>query len=165
MTSIKASFVVAVLALLLAGCAANPIYPPDWASSTATPRQVATTPEAYGDAQVIWGGKIIHVTNKSGRTEVEILGYPLDKAQKPILGSAAQGRFIAVMPGYVEPLSYPAGGWVTLQGRIKGVRSAYVGKAPYVFPLVDVRAAHVWSREAMRDRSNVHFSFGIGVGL
>lgn len=151
--------------ILLAGCAANPVYPPDWATSTSTPRQVAAVPETATDAKVIWGGRIIEVENKTDHSEVEVLAYPLDKDQKPSANDSGNGRFIALIPGYVEPLDYPSGGWVTMQGQIQGVRSARVGKAPYVFPLLKVRAAHVWSREDMQRRSNVHFNVGVGVGI
>lgn len=151
--------------LLLAGCAANPVYSPDWADSTVTPRQVAVAPEQVGDARVIWGGRIIGVENKADHTEVEVLAYPLDKDQKPASNDTGDGRFLAVLPGYVEPLDYPIDGWVTLQGHIEGVRSGRVGEAPYVFPLLKVRAAHVWSREELQKRSNVHFNVGVGVGI
>lgn len=150
---------------LLAGCAANPVYPPQWADADLTPRQVAAAPETAGTARVIWGGRIIDVTNKAAQTEVEILAYPLDDDQRPLANDVGNGRFIAVIPGYVEPLDYPSGGWVTLQGTIQGVRSDRVGKAPYVFPLVKVRAAHVWSRQDMQRRSNVHVSLGVGIGV
>ena len=103
--------------------------------------------------------------NKAEHTEVEILAYPLDDSQRPQANDVGNGRFIAVIPGYVEPLDYPVGGWVTLQGTIQGVRSDHVGKAPYVFPLVRVRAAHVFSREEMQRRSNVHVSLGVGIGV
>ncbi len=152
-------------ALFLTACATSPVYPPDWADSTLTPHQVATAPENAGNARVIWGGRIIGVDNKADHTEVEVLAYPLDKNQIPQQNDVGSGRFIALLPGYVEPLDYPVNGWVTMQGHIKGVRSDRVGQAPYVFPLLAVRAAHVWTREDMQRRSNVHFNVGVGVGI
>lgn len=155
----------AMTCLLLAGCATQALHPPAWASTSTTPHQVAVTPERFSGARVIWGGKIIHLQNKADHTEVEILAFPLDQAQRPVPDNVGLGRFIAVLPGYVESVSYPRGGWVTLRGSIKGVRSARVGQAAYVFPLVDVLAAHLWSNDAMRQRSNVRFNIGIGIGI
>ena len=150
---------------LLAASAATAVNPRDWADSTLTPRQVAVAPEDAGNARVIWGGRIIDVENKSDHTEVEVLAYPLDKNQLPLQNDVGSGRFIALLPGYVEPLDYPVDGWVTMQGSIRGVRSARVGQAPYVFPLLDVRAAHVWTPKDMQRRSNVHFGVGVGIGI
>lgn len=155
----------ALAALALSACAANPVYPPDWADSAITPQQAAAAPEQAGNARVIWGGRILGVENKPGHTEVEVLAYPLDKDQKPVQNDVGEGRFLAVLPGYVEPLDYPVSARVTMQGRIRGMRSGRVGQAPYVFPLLEVRAAHVWSREDMQRRSNVHFGVGVGIGI
>lgn len=155
----------AILATLLAACAANPVYPPEWATSDASPQQVAQAPEQVGNAQVIWGGRILGVENQADHTEVEILAYPLDAEQRPRPDDVGAGRFLALLPGYVEALDYPVNGWVTLQGQIRGVRSGRVGQAPYVFPLLDVQAAHLWPREESRPRSNVHFNVGLGVGI
>ncbi len=156
---------VAGCLLVLAGCAANPVYSPSWSTSTATPRQVAAAPERAADARVIWGGKIISVENKADHTEVQVLAYPLDRDQIPQPDDRGNGRFIGLLPGYVEPLDYPIDGWVTMQGHIEGMRSDRVGQAPYVFPLLKVRAAHVWSRQDMQRRSNVHVSLGVGIGV
>ncbi|MGA7295894.1 MAG: Slp family lipoprotein [Rhodanobacteraceae bacterium] len=156
---------VSVGLLVLAGCAADPVYPPTWSTSTATPRQVAAAPEKATDARVIWGGKIISVENKADHTEVQVLAYPLDRNQIPRADDTGNGRFIALLPGFVEPLDYPADGWVTMQGHIEGMRSDRVGQAPYVFPLLKVRAAHLWSPQEMQPRSNVHVSLGVGIGV
>ncbi|MGB8636036.1 MAG: Slp family lipoprotein [Rhodanobacteraceae bacterium] len=156
---------VSVGLLVLAGCAADPVYPPTWATSMAEPRQVATAPETAADARVIWGGEIISVENKADHTEVQVLGFPLDKNQIPRADDTGDGRFIAVLPGFVEPLDYPVGGWVTMQGHIQGVRNDRVGQAPYVFPLLKVHAAHVWSQQDMQQRSNVHFNLGVGIRI
>ncbi len=151
-------------AALLAACAPAPIFKPAPDTANVPPDTVALAPERYSGRAVIWGGQVVAVQNLPGSTEIQILGYPLDASQRPLPNSPAGGRFIAIMRGYVEPLSYPAGALVTLTGHIEGVRSGSVGEARYVFPLVKVDAAHVWTAAELRS-DRPHVSFGVGVGI
>ena len=151
-----------LLAALLAACAPAPIYKPDSATVTAAPSAVAATPERYTGRNVIWGGQIVAVRNFPDHSEIEVLGYPLDSSQRPQMDKTAGGRFIALMPGYVEAMDYPPGAPFTLRGRIEGARSGQVGHADYVFPLVQVEQSHRWTPEEM---SKPHVSFGVGVGV
>lgn len=150
--------------LALAGCAPAPIYKPATTTVATAPNIVAQSPNQFTNADVIWGGRVVEVRNLADRSEVEIVGYPLDSSQRPKLdNNGGWGRFIAVMPGYVESFNYPTGALVTLTGRITGVRNGNVGEASYVFPLVGVAQSHVWTADEMNaGKSNV--SFGIGVG-
>ncbi|MEO7149828.1 MAG: Slp family lipoprotein [Rhodanobacteraceae bacterium] len=150
-------------ALLLGACAPAPIYKTDSSIVTATPSQVAAAPDRYRDRRVIWGGRIVAVRNLPGHSEIEMLGLPLDPSQRPRLDQPAGGRFIAIMPGFVEPMDYPPGTLMTLRGRINGTRMGKVGEADYAFPLVRSEDAHRWTPEAMQSRKP-NIRFGVGVG-
>ena len=152
--------------LVLAACAPAPIYKTTGNAVLATPAQVAQTPEHYSGNEVIWGGRIVHVSNFQDHSEIELLAYPLDSSQRPRANDSGNGRFIAVLRGYVEPLDYPAGALMTVDGKLNGTRAGQVGQADYLFPLVDVAQSHVWTAEEMqKGRSNVHFGLGVGVGI
>lgn len=152
--------------LLLAACAPAPIYQTPPGAVAATPMQVAQTPERYARGKVIWGGSVVSVKNLPGDTEIEVLAFPLDSSQRPRLNGTAAGRFIAVLPGYVEPLNYPPGSPITVSGTLNGSRAGSVGQAGYVFPLVKVVQSHHWTAEEMRQgHNNVHFGLGVGVGI
>ena len=152
--------------LMLAACAPAPIYPTSTSEVIATPLQVSQSPERYASGQVIWGGRIVQVKNYADHSEIELLAYPLDASQRPQANDSGSGRFIAVMPGYVEPLDYPAGGRMTVSGKLNGSRAGKVGEADYVFPLVSVAQSHVWTAAEMgKGRNNVHFGLGLGVGM
>lgn len=154
-----------LLAVALTACTPAPLYKPASNAVQAMPAQVAEFPERYQGASVIWGGEVVRVRNFSDHSEIEMLAYPLDSAQRPVLGKdRGTGRFIAMLPGYVEPLNYPPGSPVTVRGQIDGVRSGAVGNAPYVFPLVTVQQHHLWTAEEMR-KGHTHVSFGMGVGF
>ncbi|WP_199097348.1 Slp family lipoprotein [Dyella sp. ASV21] len=153
--------------LALAACAPAPIYKPSPTTVAVAPNMVAQTPERFANADVIWGGRVVEVRNLPDRSEVEIVGYPLDNSQRPkVDDNGGWGRFIAVMPGYVEPYNYPPGSLVTLAGRLTGNRAGNVGQANYVFPLVSVAQSHVWTAaELQNGKSNVSFGLGLGVGI
>lgn len=149
-------------AVLATGCASQPLY--RGATVVATPATVAAAPEQY-HGSVVWGGSIVAVHNRADHSEIEIFARPLDGGQRPRDNDIGAGRFIAIMPGYAEPMDYPAGGLITVTGDLAGVRSGRVGEAPYVFPLVRVTASHRWTEAAPRRRPDVHFGIGIGIGI
>lgn len=157
----------ALLVLLTAAaCAPAPLYKATPQGVAAAPQQVAQSPERFASGDVIWGGRIVQVINLSDHSEVELLAYPLDSSQRPKANDSGNGRFIAVLPGYAEPLDYPAGALMTVSGKLKGSRAGKVGEADYVFPLVSVGQSHVWTAEEMtRGRNNVRFGLGLGVGI
>lgn len=152
------------LPALLAACAPAPIYPAQGqAFVSATPEQVATAPANFHDLQVVWGGRVIAVHNLADDSEIEILAYPLDSSQRPRTTQHATGRFIAIVPGFVEPMNYPEGSLVTLRGAISGSRSGNVGQAPYTFATVHSHALHRWTAEELR-AGHPNISVGVGVG-
>lgn len=152
-------------AAVMAACAPAPIYATSAASVGATPAQVATAPGNFAHLQVIWGGKVIGVTNRQQRTGIRILAYPLDSSQRPRLDRPAEGRFTAVLPGFLDPMSLPAGTPVTVSGRLDGTVVGRVGQAAYTYPLVEVAAGrlHRWTPAEMR-KGHPNVSFGVGVG-
>lgn len=154
------------LTCALAACAPAPLYKVSGPTTAAVPMQVAQAPERFVNSEVIWGGRIVQVTNFADHSEIELLAYPLDSSQRPKATDSGNGRYIAVMSGYVEPLDYPAGALMTISGMLNGSRAGKVGQADYVFPLVRVAQSHVWTPEELtRGRSNVHFGVGLGVGI
>lgn len=151
------------LTVALAACAPAPIYKTGPGSVDATPGQVATSPENFHGLQVVWGGSVVAVRNFSDHSEIEILAYPLDASQRPRMRQPAIGRFLAIVPGFVEPLDYPQGALVTLRGTLDGSRRGTVGQADYTFALVHSETMHRWTPEEMR-QGHPNISFGIGVG-
>lgn len=154
------------IALVLVACAPAPIYKPSTTAVAAVPAQVALSPDRYAGGSVIWGGRIVQVSNLSDHSEVEVLAYPLDGSQRPRTSDNGNGRFIVEMPGFVEPLSFPPGALITVSGKISGSHAGTVGEANYVFPVVSSTQAHVWTpSELSAGRNNVSFGVGLGVGI
>ena len=153
------------LSVLVSGCAPAPLYKVTPNATAVQPTQVSQAPERYQGQRVLWGGTVVRVENFPDRSVIEILSYPLDSSQRPRIGRKnANGRFMAVTPGYVEPLSLPPGAPITVLGTLNGTHAGHVGEAPYVFPLVKVEQHHAWTPEEMRSGRS-RFSFGMGVGI
>ncbi|MEW9623717.1 Slp family lipoprotein [Rhodanobacter geophilus] len=164
--TVAARILLPTLLLGLAACAPAPIYKNAPGIIAATPMQVAQAPEQYAHGQVIWGGRVVDVRNLPDHSEIEILAYPLDSSQRPEFGAGGSGRFIAIVPGYAEPMNYPAGAPITVDGQLAGSRAGKVGEADYVFPLVRAAQSHVWTAGEMRSgHPNVSFGVGLGVGI
>lgn len=157
-----------VLPVAIAACAPAPLYKTGTAFANATPVQVASSPGNFAGMQTVWGGTVIGVDNRENHTELRILGYPLDSSQRPRLKQPASGRFIAVVPGFLDPMTFPSGIPVTVLGRLDGVQTAAVGGASYPYPVMRVTPEdlHRWTPDEMRQgHPNIHFGVGVGVGI
>lgn len=154
---------ILALAGIVAACAPAPIYKTGPDSVSATPTQVATSPANFLNLQVVWGGKVIGVRNFADHSEIEVLAYPLDSSQRPRLKQAATGRFIAIVPGFVEPMNFPPGSLITLHGMLDGSRGGAVGQADYTFALVRSDGVHRWTAEEM-SQGHPNVSIGVGIG-
>jgi outer membrane lipoprotein len=167
--SCRFSFVVpcrllAALAVLSLTACASPVFK-DAAPGAVSPAEVALQPGSHQGADVVWGGKILDVRNLADETEIQIAAYPLDRAQRPQQTAPTQGRFILVLPGFVEPLDFPPGRFVTVRGRIDGTRMRRIGDADREYPVLRRDALHLWPVNFPRERSRVSFGVGIGVGI
>lgn len=149
--------------LALGGCTPAPVLKSDTAAVAVAPFEAAAEPERYHDAAVVWGGMILDVHNRVDASEIEILAYPLDAGQRPLVKQPAQGRFLAVLSGYVERYDYPQGRFVTLSGQLLGSRVAKVQERDYVYPLVNAQALHLWPADFAYGGPQFHVGVGIGI--
>lgn len=158
-------FRLSVLVLIagLTGCAAQPAFERPPATSAPSPYAVAETPERYADAPVVWGGMILDVKNFETYSEIEILAFPLDAQQQPLVRLTDEGRFIAIAPGYVEGEDFAPGRYVSLIGTITGGREGVLRNGPHYWPEVALERIRIWPRDfGHRQR---RFSLGVGVGV
>ncbi|HVT32775.1 MAG TPA: Slp family lipoprotein [Rhodanobacteraceae bacterium] len=148
---------------LLAGCA-TPVFK-EAPSAIVTPLEIARQPASHDGTDVVWGGKILDVRNGSNRTEIQVVAYPLDAAQRPDPDAPTLGRFVVALPGFVEPLDYPAGRFVTLRGRVAASATKRIDERDLVLPIVADATIHLWPVNFPRERPRVSFGIGIGAGF
>lgn len=156
---------IALISLLLTaftGCAGGPQFDTRDVDSSLTVTKVAASGAEHRGARVVWGGVIVTTRNRADYTELEVLSYPLDEAQRPDTSSPAQGRFLARYPHYLEAIDYAPGRSVTITGSVEKTLSGKVGDAPYTFPLIKADALYLWPRSRSAP-SSTQFHFGVGV--
>jgi outer membrane lipoprotein len=163
-TTVSIAAGAALTALLLAGCATTDCTPPPGSSTNLTPAQVSSTGGHTGE-RLRWGGTLASARNLADSSELEVVGYPLDRCGKPRTGVQPIGRFILVKPGYLETADRPAGSRLSATGLITGVREGRVGGAPYRFPLLQANELSWWAEEApARGYTWPWVTIGIGGG-
>lgn len=114
--------------------------PPTPVSVAAAQRQ----PDALMGRQVRWGGSILEVRNRARDTEIVILAYALAGDGEPRPSADPQGRFIAVVQGFVDPAELPAERLLTVAGALVDSRTEDVGEYPYRYPVVAVTSRYLW---------------------
>ena len=162
------SLLIAV-AVLASGCAAPPIKPVQPPSTLSVAQARSALVENDGTeippgSRVLWGGVILKAENLTDATMVEILGYPVDRRQRPLPGEEPQGRFIAEFDGFVEPLEFPNGRYVTVFGPLADPVTGLVGEASYQYPVVSVEQSHLWRPQDLPRPPRISFGVGISVG-
>ena len=137
--------ILIVLATLIAGCATVPQSIQGAPERSATPAQVAEHIDAFKGQRVRWGGTIAAVRNLADSTEVAVVARPLQSDGRPEEDAASQGRFLAVVNGFLDPAVYTAGRTFTVVGTVSGIETRKVGDYSYPYPTVQVTGTHLWA--------------------
>jgi outer membrane lipoprotein len=157
-------FLIALLASLLAACAQSPVTPGDAEVAAVGPAHVLAEEGHEGDL-VVWGGRIVTVENLAGHSELIVVSLPLDRGDRPRIRSEPGVRFMAVEPGFLEPMQYTPGRYVTILGRVTGIEERTVGEYVYQHPTIEVERLHLWPADTSRWQSSPRFSIGVGIRL
>jgi outer membrane lipoprotein len=123
-------------------------------------KTLQANPEAYIDEFVILGGKIIHTRTFQDRSEITVLQFPTDHANRPQPQRESGGRFLIRSGSLIDPEIYPPGKLVTVAGTIIGVEHRPIGEYPYEHPVLE---GDLWVWEP-RETALPRFHFGVGIG-
>ncbi|HRY19471.1 MAG TPA: Slp family lipoprotein [Candidatus Competibacteraceae bacterium] len=131
----------------LAGCAVpppidDPIQDADFQGPPLA--VVRAQPDAFLQMPVRWGGVIARVDNRHEGTELEIVEQPLDRRGWPVADDDSAGRFLAQIPGFLDPAIYAVGRPVTVVGLLTGTTPGQVGDYRTTFPVVTVDHHRLW---------------------
>ena len=126
--------------LFLAGCAS---IPPELAGNHFASIAPGNAQNAVG-SHVRWGGTIAQVSLTRKQTCFEVVIHPLDAAQRPEADDKTEGRFIACMPGFYDPVVYAVGREVTFVGMLEAPSPGKVGQYEYLFPRLAASAVYLW---------------------
>ena len=158
--------------IMLCACAKSPVLTEDDRQGNQQGNQVmALEPAQVLDGQgqpgdrVVWGGRIVEVHNFADLTEIHVVSFPLDRADRPRLQQEPGARFLLRHPGFLEPVQYAPGRFLTVLGRLEGVERAIVGEHALPHPVVQAERLHLWPADAARWQPRTRFSIGLGVSL
>jgi outer membrane lipoprotein len=145
-TTIAASRTLAVLAALLLGACASqvPVNIRQAPHGNPSLELVRDNPADYQYRELRWGGEILAVENRANTTLVTVLARPLSKDGDPRFSEDSDGRFIARIPGFLDPDVYKAKRDVTVRGTLAGTETRSVGEFPYLYPVVEVSDWYLW---------------------
>ena len=148
---------------LLAGCAGKTAFDTKEVTLSLTPQSVIAEPDVSRGKIALWGGTILDIHNLKDSTQIEILGYPLDSSQRPLLDSKPLGRFIISNQDYLEPATFKQGRLLSVMGVVVESQSGFIGESSYTYPVINAQKLHLWS--ASENRMNTSFRFGLGISL
>ncbi len=157
---------VAVLILMpiLAGCAAVGPLAEETASREPSPAAVAESASVPDGREMLWGGRIVGVSNEAETTRLEVLAYPLERDQRPdVYDRPAQGRFVVTYPGFLDPVDYAPGRVVTVRGPVVDIVHGRVGDAQYAWPQMRAEELHRWPRDPDPYRNPPRFEVRAGI--
>ncbi len=154
----------AFLVVLLAGCATpEPRFDAADVRAGITPADATEGDAVFEGERVLWGGRVIDVSNEAEHTVLEVLGYPLDGDQRPDTDASAGHRFLVREEGFLDPEDYAAGRLVSVVGTLGDNESGRIGDAERSWPVVRAEDIQLWSeRPSYRDRGP-GVNFGVGV--
>ncbi|AOE50022.1 Slp family lipoprotein [Kangiella sediminilitoris] len=118
--------------------------------------QVAQNPEGFTGREVRWGGIVARVENLENDTLIEVVNLPLGRQARPVEEQQTGGRFIARVPGFLDPMIYDVGKEITVVGKLSKPMPGKVGKHKINFPVVDTRGHHLWKKRPQYEYVEVY---------
>lgn len=137
-----------LVSLLLGACASNiPLEIKQAPADNPAPEQVRNAPKEFQNRQVRWGGIILETDNRQDSSRVTVLALPLSKDGRPEDTDNSLGRFIAIVPEFLDPMVYSEDRRLTVAGRLRGTETDKVGEFRYTYPVVQAEHHYLWPRE------------------
>ncbi|UCE80099.1 MAG: Slp family lipoprotein [Nitrospiraceae bacterium] len=110
-------------------------------------KNILENPSAYENNVFILGGIISETKNSNQGTEIEIVQSPLDRYGYFINRDYSEGRFIVSSSKMLDPLIYKEGRYITVAGRLTGMRTKLLGDLEYSYPLIESIELFLWKEE------------------
>ncbi len=138
---------VALLLAVLTACASQvPLAIREPVAGSPDVRSARTAGTELIGRQVRWGGVIAHVENRKQDTWIELVDRPLVDGGRPSDSDSSGGRFIARIPGFLDPVIYAKQREMTVTGVLADPITRAVGDYPYRYPVVDVATYYLWPK-------------------
>ncbi|OAJ94167.1 Slp family lipoprotein [Vibrio bivalvicida] len=105
--------------------------------------------QSVGDksTEVRLGGLIADVKNLADQTRIEVVNLPIGSSGKPDINQEPEGRFVAYVDGFADPVTLSTGRLISLLGQSQGREQGKVGEYAYDFPVMKANGFHLWRIE------------------
>ncbi|QXO19170.1 MULTISPECIES: Slp family lipoprotein [Vibrio] len=131
-------------ALLLSACATLPSQLTANSDNVISDYSRWSEIDPASQAEVRLGGVIASVTNLADKTRIEIVNLPIDDVGRPSLTSEPQGRFVAYVNGFLDPITYGQGRLITLVGTTTSPEMGKVGEFEQMLPVMKASGYYLW---------------------
>ena len=160
----RALLVILATAVLAAGCASSPVAPGGVEVAPYGPAHVLSGEAQPGD-RVVWGGRIVAIDNLAEHTELTVASYPLDRADRPRFREQAGVRFVLIEDGFLEPVEWRRGRYITVLGVVDGIEERVTGEYVHPHPLLQAEKLHLWPADPAEWQRQTGFRLGVGIRL
>ncbi|OEF24048.1 Slp family lipoprotein [Vibrio rumoiensis] len=109
-----------------------------WESVSSDPTKAAP------EKDVRLGGIITQITNQKEKTRIEIANLPISSTGKPDINQKPEGRFVAYVDGFLDPVNYAKGRLITVVGKTLPPEKGKVGDYEYTFPVMNSYGQRLW---------------------
>ncbi len=151
-------------ALVLYGCmACGSVFAPDVRSQidpTLSYAELAASPSSHAGRVILLAGTIVETINLENSTRITLLQYPAGRRHRPRTNQPSGGRFLILVPGYLETEIYRPKRAVSVIGEVGGREELPLGQTTYAYPVLTPKEIHLWPEGDAAPR--FRFSFGAG---
>ena len=117
-------------------------------------------PASHIGRHILLAGTIVEATNLQDHTRLVMLQYPTGRRDDPKTRQPSGGRFLIVVPGYLETEIYRTGRALSVIGEVKGQETLPLDDTTYTYPVITSRDFYLWPKGS--DDPRFYFSFGAG---
>jgi len=140
---------ILLLTLLLGACASQvPKGIREAPADSPSLQQLRTQASDYLGRPTRLGGTIVATDNREDATWLTVLGLPLYKGGAPRSSDDSAGRFIAIVPAFLDPQIYAPDRQVTVTGTVLRTEAGKVGEYPYSYPVIQAEVWYLWPEPA-----------------
>lgn len=143
--NISGSVFTGLFTVLLSACASQvPLTIREAPADNPTLAQVVMDDASYTGRTVRWGGTIIETDNREDATRLIVLGKQLNRDGSTKFTDDSEGRFLAIVPDFLDPKVYATDRDVTFTGTVAPAEQGMVGEYPYTYPVIQAKAWYLW---------------------
>ncbi|RUO78033.1 Slp family lipoprotein [Idiomarina seosinensis] len=146
-------------ALLLAGCSAipEPIATDDEQTLVSYQAAANNSGQVIGE-QARWGGVIADVRNGEEYTVIEVVNFPLKSWGRPLVSDDSNGRFLALVDGFVDPEVYKQGRSLTVLGTLEETQTGKIDDYTYTYPVLKAEGYYLWEKQKERINTEINYA-------